>query len=209
MTKPAPALERIGRELERIGLLMQHDAELPSFTTLAAGEPIRGSWWADPRCHEIYDLMQVFHDRKDVLTAKVVNRKVTLVHARLWPALLAVAQDPAPERTRKLADVGKRLYERVTEQGVARADELRKSGFADTAEITKAARELEAKLLVHADDVHTESGAHAKVLQTWKRWAEERGVAAGALTVAQAKQQLEQAVQTLSVGASRPARVPW
>ena len=44
-TSPPGALQRVERELERIGLLLEHDKELPSVTLLVAGEPIRGSWW--------------------------------------------------------------------------------------------------------------------------------------------------------------------
>jgi hypothetical protein len=39
MTRSPPgALERVERELERIGLLLEHDKELPSVTLLVAGE---------------------------------------------------------------------------------------------------------------------------------------------------------------------------
>lgn len=131
-------LDRIEHEFDRIGLLLQHDAELPSFTTLAAGESVRGSWWADPRCHEIYALMQEFDDRHDVLHAKLVSGKVTYVHRRLWPALLAVAQHAAAERARRTSLVAQRLHRRVERDITVRADELRKSGFAPGAELTKA-----------------------------------------------------------------------
>src|SRR6201999_1926913 len=35
------------------------------------------------------------------------------------------------------------------------------------------ARELERRLLVQAVEIHTSSGAHAKVLQSWPRWSAE------------------------------------
>jgi hypothetical protein len=205
---PDPTLERIAREFERIGLLMQHDAELPSFTMLAAGEPVRGSWWADPRCHQIYDLMQEFDRHMPVLSAKVVNGKVTYVHRRLWPALLKVAQNPAPERVRGLSRTAERLRERVHEEKTVRADVLRKAGFAATAELTKAIRELERKLLVHTDEVHTESGAHAKVLSTWASWGAEHGVQASE-DVAAAQRELSRAVEVLCAGSQRKPKLPW
>jgi hypothetical protein len=36
---------------------------------------------------------------------------------------------------------------------------------------SRAARDLEERLLAYGSQVHTESGAHAKVLTSWSRWA--------------------------------------
>jgi hypothetical protein len=202
-------LERIEREFERIGLLMRHDAELPSFTALATGAPIAGSWWADPRCHEIYDLLQEFAAGAGTLSAKIINGKITYVHARLWPALLTIAQNPAPERLRNLSRPGRLLRERVHSQTSVRADELRKSGFATTAEIGKAIRELELKLLVHTDAIHTESGAHAKVLTTWAAWASERDVATAKMSFPAATTELGRAVAALCAHSRRKPKLPW
>jgi hypothetical protein len=43
--------------------------------------------------------------------------------------------------------------------------------------IGDAVRELEARLLVHSIEIHTELGAHAKQLQTWNEWRKEVGLA--------------------------------
>jgi hypothetical protein len=61
-------------------------------TEAIAGEPIKGSWWAHPRGHDIFAIMQAVYDSKDVLVCRLVNGKVTLVHRRLWPALARVAK---------------------------------------------------------------------------------------------------------------------
>ena len=92
------ALERVEQELERIGLLLEHDRELPSVTLLVAGEPIRGSWWGHRLGHFIYELLHELHERSGALDAKLIDGKVTYVHPRLWPAFLALARDPAPAR---------------------------------------------------------------------------------------------------------------
>ena len=211
-TPPAAAseiLERIEREFERIGLLLQHDAELPSFTTLFAGEPIAGSWWSHPLAHPIYDLLQTFTDRSGALHAKIINGKVTHIHPRLWPAFLVRVQHLDPARVHCLSSTAQALHARLLAQPILRADELRHSGFADTKQITKAIRELELKLLIHTDDVHTDSGAHAKVLMTWSTWAAGRKVVAPELSLAEASAQLDEAVQALCHGARRRPKLPW
>ena len=57
-----------------------------------AGEPIKGSWWGHPKSHQIFAILQVIEDSKDVLVCRLVNGKVTFVHRRLWPALVRVAK---------------------------------------------------------------------------------------------------------------------
>ncbi len=61
---------------------------VPSLAVAIAGGPISGSWWSHPRSHEIFELTQTIRGREDVLVCRVVNGKVTLVHRRLWPALV-------------------------------------------------------------------------------------------------------------------------
>jgi hypothetical protein len=202
-------LERIEREFERIGLLLQHDAELPSFTRCVAGEPIPGSWWGHPLGHAIYDLLQLFAERSGQLSAKLINGKTTYVHARLWPAFLTVANTPSGNRLRGLSTTARQLLERTGGGVVLRADELRKSGFATPKEITRAIRELELRLLVHTDDLHTDSGAHAKVLKSWPAWAAAAGVAPARTSVAAAAAELERAVEMLCAGTGHKPKLSW
>jgi hypothetical protein len=149
MNKPRPAanhiLQRIEREFERIGLLLQHDAELPSFTALVDGEPIAGSWWSHPLAHPIYDLLQTFTARSGDLHIKLIDGKVTHIHRRLWPAFLVRVRHLDPARVQRLSPTAQALHERLHDQPILRTDELRRSGFADTKQITKALRELELK----------------------------------------------------------------
>ena len=56
-----------------------------------AGEAIRGSWWAHARSHAIYDLLSAVRDSEDLLVCRLVEGKITLVHRRLWPALIRAA----------------------------------------------------------------------------------------------------------------------
>ena len=157
------SLQKVERELERIGLLLEHDKALPSVTSLAVGEPISGSWWGHPLGHAIYDLLGELSERSGQLDAKLVNGKVTYVHPRLWPAFLTLAQDPDEGRTRGLSPLARKLLERVTNGGPQRVDLLQREAFAPGKALTAASRELEARLLVHSASLHTESGAHARV----------------------------------------------
>jgi hypothetical protein len=71
---------------------------VPSLAEAVAGEPIRGSWWAHPRSHEIFAALASLDDDADVACCKLVDGKVTFVHRRLWPALVRLADDLGPER---------------------------------------------------------------------------------------------------------------
>jgi hypothetical protein len=63
----------------------------PRLAEVIAGEPIRGSWWAHPKSHQIFAIFQKVSESPDILVCRLVNRKVTFVHRRLWPALVRLA----------------------------------------------------------------------------------------------------------------------
>ena len=64
---------------------------VPRLTEFIAGEPIRGSWWAHPHSHHIHAILETIGQSHDILTCRLIDRKVTLVHRRLWPALVRAA----------------------------------------------------------------------------------------------------------------------
>lgn len=61
---------------------------VPSLANTVAGGPIRGSWWAHARSHEIFALTRAIRDCPEVLVCRLMAGKVTYVHRRLWPALV-------------------------------------------------------------------------------------------------------------------------
>ena len=74
------------------GMLLQSArGPLPNVAELVAGEPIAGSWWGHPKGHEIFAELETLDESPDVVRMRLVNGKVTLVHRRLWPALVRVA----------------------------------------------------------------------------------------------------------------------
>jgi hypothetical protein len=213
-------LAEVESALERYGLLLEHDKLLPSVTRIVAGEPIAGSWWGHPLGHQIYALLGELEQRSGALSTKIINGKVTYVHPRLWPAFLAVAAAEPEARVARVSQQAAELYACVQQHGPMRADaeQLPRSfteatGKARQGELSKAIRALEARLLVHGDSLHTESGAHVKVLRTWPQWCSERSVRAPALAFADAKASLDEALGSLcqspSEGRGPAPKVPW
>jgi hypothetical protein len=72
-------------------VLVSGKGPVPRLTEAVAGEPIAGSWWSHPKAHGIFAVLQAVVESRDVLVCRLVGAKVTLVHRRLWPALVRVA----------------------------------------------------------------------------------------------------------------------
>jgi hypothetical protein len=74
------------------GMLLQSArGPLANAAELIAGEPIKGSWWGHPAGHTIFNTLNDLADSPDVVRLRLVKGKITLVHRRLWPALVRVA----------------------------------------------------------------------------------------------------------------------
>jgi hypothetical protein len=199
-------LARVEREFSRLGLLLLQDPVLPSFTTLAVGGPIRGSWWSHPQAHEIYDLLQLFHDGTGALSVKLINGKVTYVHRRLWPALLNVARGRATWQRQALSPEARSLLRTVVRREAIRADRLK---VPPESERSAAIRELEARLLLHSSSVHTETGAHRKLLRSWSRWCADSGYSFKQYSSAEGRAELEHAAQRVLVSGGPVVKLPW
>jgi len=78
---------------------------LPNLAEHIAGEPIRGSWWGHPSGHEIFAVLTRALDSPDLIATRLVDGKITLIHRRVWPALVCVADRFAPERLAAVDDV--------------------------------------------------------------------------------------------------------
>ncbi|HTC25495.1 hypothetical protein [Dyella sp.] len=70
----------------------------PKLVEAIAGEPIRGSWWAHPKSHRIFKVLQQLGESPDILACRFVNGKVTFIHRRLWPALVKLADRFEPSQ---------------------------------------------------------------------------------------------------------------
>ena len=70
---------------------------IPCLVEEIAGERIRGSWWSHPKAHTIHRVTGDIRNSNLVHVCRLVRGKVTLVHRRLWPALVRLA-DRLPKR---------------------------------------------------------------------------------------------------------------
>jgi hypothetical protein len=91
--------------VERGMLLESARGPIPNGAELAAGEPIRGSWWAHPAAHQIYDVLNGVRDSPDVARLRLINGKITLVHRRVWPALARLQSSFPPEALARVDEV--------------------------------------------------------------------------------------------------------
>jgi len=157
---------------------------------------VRGSWWTHPKAREMYRVASDLRDHPDVLTIKLVSRKITFIHRPLWMAVYAIGTAREPWQTRGLSKDATALLRQAEQE-----KKLLSWG--------NAVRELEARLLVHAQSVHTERGFHRKQVQTWKSWADSVQLGAVALTPAEGKAQLEPVVARLNAQFGARGTLPW
>jgi hypothetical protein len=139
---------------------------LSSLVEHLTGRPVRGPWWEHPQQHRIFAAYQVLHHHPDVLSTRLVGR-VTFLHRPLWPALFRVVAEPSyrSRAERHLPPPAPALLGEVRESG-----RVNLQGFQGTERrvLQRARRELEERLLLHADHLQgrpTDSVAH---LQSWE-----------------------------------------
>ena len=85
-------------------VLLAAKGPAPRLTEAIIGEPIKGSWWAHPRSHFIFSVLNAVADSDDVLACPLIDGKITLVHRRLWPALVRLAERFPPERLARVRE---------------------------------------------------------------------------------------------------------
>jgi len=173
------------REIERRGILLATDPVLPSVTGIVAGGPVSGSWWSHSRAQEMFAVLTGLEEEKSLLNLKLVSKKETFVHRALWPPLFAIATAKADWQTAGLSARAKALLGKVETYGSLRLDELGR-GF-DRKALSRAARELEERLLVHGQSVHTEKGSHSKILSSWTERAKQLSVSFEGIDLAEAR----------------------
>ena len=174
-------------------LLLTQDKVVPNVVSILTGESLRTSWWSHPKGRLIFAVLSQLADHPDVLFAKLLCGKDTLIHRALWPAVLAVGRAREPWQTRGLSAGAKRLLEHL-DQG---EDPVRASGAP--------VKELEARLLATSREIHTEAGRHEVALESWQAW-QARVRCRPARSVPNARKVLEDAA--IKLGAPLKA-LPW
>lgn len=174
-------------------LLLKQDKVVPNVVSILTGESLRGSWWSHPKGRLIFAVLSQLADHPDVLFAKLLYGKDTLIHRPLWPAVLAVGRAREPWQVQGLSAGAKRLLERLDRgEGPVRA-----SGAP--------VRELEVRLLATSREIHTEAGRHEMALESWQAWSK-RVHCRPAASVPRARKVLEDAA--IKLGAPLKA-LPW
>lgn len=96
---------------EALALVRRHGVVLvsargrgPNLVEAIAGRPVKGSWWGHPHGKRIFSVLTAVTESDDVLVCRLIDGKITLVHRRLWPALVRLAADFPPERIARVLD---------------------------------------------------------------------------------------------------------
>lgn len=93
--------------VERHGLVLEsaHHPRIPSLAEVIAGGPMHGSWWSHPAGRAIFAATRAVRASPDVLVCRLVAGKISLVHARLWPALVHISGRLPQEGLARLREV--------------------------------------------------------------------------------------------------------
>ena len=210
MKTPAQThLELVLQALKQLGVLLETDQKLPSVSGLVAGEAMRGSWWAHLRAREIFAVLQQLADHKQVLITKLISGKVTFVHRRLWPDVVSIGTAREAWQMQALTPAPRMLLKLIDLHGELRSDRLEWPAKFKSEKAGPAVRELEKRLLIHSEEFHTESGAHAKLLESWEHWAKRIGFTHEIVPVAEARRKLETTVRVLNERCGASAKLPW
>jgi hypothetical protein len=94
------------RFVEKHGIVLEsaRHATIASLAEAIAGEPLRGNWWSHPKGRAIFRLTRTVRESPDVLVCRLVDGKISFAHARLWPALVRLAERFGPARLARLGE---------------------------------------------------------------------------------------------------------
>lgn len=190
------SLARVRRAPERQGPpLLVTDPVLPSVAGIVAQEPVRGSWPSHPRSHAIFSLLETMDDAGEMLLVKLVSGKQTFVDKALWRDFFSVAT----------------AKQRWQTDGLSREERsrLRRVETGDPVRGAKRSKTLETRLLAHGKNVHTESGAHAKVLTSWTWCAKELRFRFRPKDPNASKTPFEERIGSWNTEYGKKATLPW
>jgi hypothetical protein len=92
MPRHLPSSEEALRFVETNGVVLESaHGQVPTFADFVAGERL-AQWWSHPLGRTIFRLTRAVRDSPCVLTCRLIDRKVTYVHRRVWPALVRLSR---------------------------------------------------------------------------------------------------------------------
>lgn len=198
--------DKVFAQLQEDGLLLLSDPDLPSVSGIITGEKIRGSWWSHELGQTIFTVSEMIEDHKDVMIMKLISRKVTFVHRELWNEIYSIGVAREHWQLKKLSSKVRRFLKVVDGVGSTYTYEVRTSFTPIPADV---ARELETRLLVHTEQVHTETGKHARVVETWAAWAVRADFRPRATDPVAARHSLEQRLADINQKNNGRGKLPW
>lgn len=190
------------------GFLLESDPKLPSVVSLITGSALRGSWWSHPLAQIIFQVNELLEDHNDILVAKLVSRKVTFVHRRLWSELLTIGAAREGWQLSGLPTATRSLLKQVDSAGALTTAETvwpQKSKM----KLGDAARDLERRLLVVGTQFHSKTGAHEKRLETWDHWIKQKTFKPRTTSLEAAKDHFEEKLGRLNKQFAASATLPW
>ena len=188
-------------QLQEDGMLLTSD-----LTYLITKERIRGSWWSHKLAHTIFSVAETLDDHPDVMIMKLVSGKVTFVHRDLWNRIYSIGVAREEWQVKKLSANARRMLARLDSAGRMQTNSAGKEFGGKPGDV---ARELELRLLIHAEQVHTESGKHAKVIETWDAWKKRIGFRARATDPVAARRFLDQRLAVINKKHNGNGQLPW
>ena len=203
---PIKEYENLFQFLSEYGVVAVTDNAFPSVTGFVVGQPVKGSWWSHPLAHAIFAVNEMLEEHRDVLTMKLISRKVTFVHRSIWNHVYSIVTAGDAWQMAGLSTTAQRLLKTIEKRGIIDTNRLESVVGVKPGDV---ARELELRLLIHARQVHTESGSHAKILEAWDSWANRVGLKDREIDLQTAKEFLEQRVKELNDKFDARAKLPW
>jgi hypothetical protein len=203
------SLSRVKKALRQFGLLPITDSKVPSLVSIVAGSPVSGSWWGHPAGPLIYQVAEALDSDPEVLVMRLWGGKLTLVHRRLWPAVVRIGRARAAWQVTDLTEAAVQLLARIERESTARSDHIPRGFPAGPRGFRSALRDLDHRLLILTRSVHTSTGAHALEARSWVAWSAEARTPRFAGSVASAQLVLEKAASRLSPGIDPRRLFPW
>jgi hypothetical protein len=200
------AFGRVLGELRRNGLLLESDSAFPNVVRLVVGEKIEGSWWGHRDGHLIFNVMKRLRSSPEILEAKLISGKGTLIYKTLWPELLEICSSRNRWQMANLSADAKNLLRLIEKKSKIRTDEIEWQG---KSAIGDCVRELEKRLLVHSEEIHTAKGSHSKIIRSWRRLANEAKIPMAPVNLERAKEKFETLVGQLNKEHDGHGRLPW
>lgn len=191
------------------GIILHSDTKFPNLVRLVAGETVHGSWWGHPKAHLIFRVGGSLIKDQDVLRTRLISGKNTYVHRSLWSYFLKIATSRDSWQLKGLSDTAHLLLDIVESRGDLQTDEFAREAQFDVKSLGEAARQLERRLLVYGEDIHTEAGFHAKLLRNWRTWTQQIEFTPIQTTVTDAKRSLETRVDGINREFDADGTLPW